>query len=360
MPDIISEDFKDMTSSPMREVTSMKLTSIKDYLKLDPESTDLRLVRLLLAAVRLNAVRVSADECELFRADLESLESQLNASNSEKAHMITGKAVRCIEQYGRTSDRILQQQTKQMQGVVSMLTDTIALISSCDQAARVRLKDVEKQLEGAMEAGDIIEAKARLGVCLDSVRAESARRDAEREAALDAVRERLRASEEKLPGEPAPESTRSREQAEKAIQERWKHPSSKLILFRLNTMALIRKRFGEEVAETVMAAFIKHLKKFADGAHTLFSWSGNCVVTLVSSEDLGELRRELGSPNFTRFEVQVDRGGPSAYVASQVSSVIVPLRTESEPARLFERIDQFAGFGTFHAEGGPGRTSRAP
>ena len=76
----------------------MRLTSIKDYLKLDPESTDLRLVRLLLAAVRLNAVRVSAGECELFRADLESIESQLNASNSEKAHMLTGKAVRCIEQ----------------------------------------------------------------------------------------------------------------------------------------------------------------------------------------------------------------------------------------------------------------------
>src|SRR5436853_2182996 len=105
----------------------------------------LRTVHLLLESLRLHAIEGEQCDYEKFQIDVHALETRLGeAPTPADVLLIAGTAVKIVEEYNRDTSRFLKQQSIEYQGMLGMLTETVASISKGSESTVLRLHDLEK------------------------------------------------------------------------------------------------------------------------------------------------------------------------------------------------------------------------
>ncbi|MCL5745066.1 MAG: hypothetical protein M1541_14265, partial [Acidobacteria bacterium] len=137
----------------------------------------------LLSGIGEQMMRERHSALSVFGLETQKLRERLEASNSmEEIRSISTQSGSLLEEFRRARDQMEQHEAAEVQKMVTMLNQTVAVLSSGSERSLLRLRQIEGDLRQASALGDIVALKARLSDCLQYVREQRAqeREDAAR------------------------------------------------------------------------------------------------------------------------------------------------------------------------------------
>lgn len=310
----------------------------------------LRTTMLLLQAVGLHAAIADEADYETFRSDIERLALRLEKSPYSDAFLITGSAVKALEDYNRHITGTFRSLRNELQSIVAMLTETIAaLAANCTRSSN-RLQQLEKQLEKASAIEDVRAIKLRLADCLEELRAERLQGIQATQEQVTRLKEGLERARQEI-GSPAPgqggtESATGlpeRNAAEQALAEALASGCTLgAVVFVLDRLPAINVRFGYAAGDLVILGFLHHLKESLPGPYRLFRWTGPAFLVLADiPEHVENFREQMTHIISARVEETVRIGNRTVLLPVSGSCAVFPLAEAKSLPALLAKIDSF-------------------
>ena len=250
---------------------------------------------------------------------------------------IANQALEAIENYTGRRTEVFREQSRQMQSMVAMLTQTLAEISGQSDASVAQLHAIERQIERASGLEDIRALRESLATCLTAVKEAAAQ---QRSATLATV-ERLRDHIKNLPQPPARDAASVPEGV---------HPNQGVAdaeyvaAFKLQRADQILTRFGEGVREQMLALIGKGLKAAQGPNDRMMRWKGPCfVIFLNSPEGVLAIRRRFSLAVAKIGQNYVEAGKNSALLAVGVDWAVYPQAQYPSLDVVLAEVDLFLG-----------------
>ncbi len=324
--------------------------SLKRYLSgADQElaETFQRMTLLLLEAIRLHAVVGEPDEHQRFQQDIAKLENKLQQDFSpQQVLVVAGAVARALEDYNQRTTRFIRMQSAELQGMLAMLTETVAAISAGSERTVTRLQTIEKQLERASMLEDIRTLKARLSECLLAVREEARQQREETARTIAELRNEIRRAQQRqsavAPAKPnvAPQGM-GRAEAEaalaRAVEQRLHAYAAVFVLERFD---LISGRFGPNAAEQLARFFRHHLTQGILSSDAVFRWSNASFLVLMErAGSLEEARAEVQRVASVRLEWTLQIGTRTVLLPVSSRWAVIPVYQFPSLRLVVEEID---------------------
>ncbi len=308
----------------------------------------MRTTKLLLQAIRLHALNRDEADYQQFCADLNSLEQRLEADPYSEALIVTGAAIRALEEYNRRLDRGLERRQRELQAVVAMLTETMGKLAVTGQRAVKRIHDIEKQLEKASEVDDLRTLRLRLADCLKDLRAETRLRAEETRDHLSDLELGVARTKGSLargavgPDRDALTGLRQRQQAEGALAEALTEGTpTHAVVCVVQRLAAVNSRYGFGAGDRVLTRFAQQLSQGFGSEGHVYRWSGAAFLVLLERESRGEIQEEVSRLARSHTEEILKIGERTVLIPVSAKWMVVALSEAASVDELAERIDAF-------------------
>lgn len=306
-----------------------------------------RMTLLLLEAIRLHAVVGEPDEHQRFQQDIAKLENKLQEDFSpQQVLVVAGAVARALEDYNQRTTRFIRMQSAELQGMLAMLTETVAAISAGSERTVTRLQTIEKQLERASMLEDIRTLKARLSECLLAVREEARQQREETARTIAELRNEIRRAQQRqsavAPAKPnAVPQGMGRAEAEaalaRAVEQRLHAYAAVFVLERFD---LISGRFGPNAAEQLARFFRHHLTQGILSSDAVFRWSNASFLVLMErAGSLEEARAEVQRVASVRLEWTLQIGTRTVLLPVSSRWAVIPVYQFPSLRLVVEEID---------------------
>ena len=322
------------------------------------DTTDalLRMAHLLLQGIAMHAVVGDKSEHEAFQADLTRLQQSLGqAPSAHEILVVTGAVVKTLEDYNRRVSRFVHAENVELERIVTMLTDTVATVSSASNRTVARLQDISKQIERASVIENLQMLRVQLGDCLSTVREEVVRQRSDASTIVEQLTGRLTAihnEPSKIDEPSAPDELTGLPRREAAIQQIESLAGSEqpfyLALFSVERLRPITERFGPQAGDQVVLLLCQHL---AQHFERLYRWCRAGFVAVI---------QRSGQPRLIADEVaRVARHRLERTLHISGRSVLLPVVSRHEvisaagafASDLVERLDHFFSPGGLSEKG---------
>ena len=337
------------------------MVSIKKFLDRTAEKTGdedrrseslLRMVHMLLNGTALHAVELDEAEYVEYRDDLLRLDAQLGEQPSAAdAMVVTGAALKRMEDYGRRVTRIVKMQSGELQRMVSMLADTVGTLAAGNDSSINNLQAISKRIERAKEIEDLRIIKAKLADCLESLQQETIRRRSESALMVSKMKDELVKTRERM-DERNPQSTARDEltgfpgksQAEELFANALQtNPNLFVGVFVVQRVPLINARFGYAAGDQLINHFGTHLRQSLPAADMVFRWGGPCFVAAIErSSGMSEIRGELANISHARLEKTIRAGTRVAMLPIASLWSVFSIRDMRTVEEICRKVEQFA------------------
>jgi hypothetical protein len=297
----------------------------------------------LLAAVETEVFCDPHPRLKAYRQALHGIREKIE-TRAEPDHLdqTSTEAVSLIGEYRRTRDELEGAQATEVQNIVSMLHQTVQVLSSGSERSVNRLRQVENDLKHASLLGDIVAMKAQLSETMRYVqdqsrgeREESTRTVAEIARGVQRVEESLALARAGLPGRPEAENRLRDAMADRA--------GTGVAVFTLDRQSVIKQRFGGAVSERYVHLFAQDLARAITMEKRLFRWAESVLVAeMATASPLDRLRGEMQTMlAVVPQERQLDVGQRVAVFSNSHRWAVIPLADVQTTADLFHRMEQF-------------------
>lgn len=309
-----------------------------------------RVVLLLLEAIRLHTVVGEQEEHRRFQEDILQLENKLQQDFSPQQVLVTAGAVaKSLENYNQRTTRFIRMQSVELQGMLAMLTETVAAISAGSERTVARLQSIEKQLERASMIEDIRSLRTRLSECLVALREEARKQREETARTIAELRSEIkRAQERQSASLPAKSSgaigTMGRVQAEAALArliEQRVHAYA--AIFVLERFDLIIGRFGTNAGEQLVQFLRHHLTQGLLSSDPVYRWSNASFLVLMErSTSHEEVRSEVQRVASVRLESTLQIGTRTVLLPVSTRWAVLPIFQFPSLPLAIEEIEALA------------------
>lgn len=240
-----------------------------------------------------------------------------------------------FETHSKQATTFFHEQSRQMQSMVAMLTETIADISAQSDTSIATLQSIERQIEHASSLDDIRGLKTSLASCLAAVREASVQQKTAMQTTVNRLHEQVKKSR---PSDPQREPSRRAGSwaSTEEIQAEY------AIVFKLQRADHIRSRFGDGAIDQMLALVEAGLKPAQHPADRLMRWKRDSFLMFVSSpESVLTIRQRFGRVVTGIGQGHVEVGKNSALLAVGVDWAIFPQAQYPSLERLFLDVDSF-------------------
>lgn len=346
--------------------------SLRKYLENRPEQVTgalLRMVRLLLEAIEVHAIRSDSADYEKFREDVASVRESLATTLAPSEILVlAGKTVKSLEEYNRRTGKVGEQQCAELQAMIAMLTKAMAAIATGGQTAVGRLQEIERELETATQLEDFQTAKTRMAECLHGLRAEIGRQKVESTHQVAELRAVIEKSSNPTASWTNPEvridpitGLPERHAAEAALAAAVKQGQPVYAaVFVLERLDLVNSRFGREVGDQVLSFFHEHVAQSLTEPVRLFRWTGPALIAVIERDGpLQRVREEMGRILAHKLSKTVLIANRSVLLAVPSNWTVFAAHEVRPLQQLLRDIDSFVE-GNSCTAGTPSRSSSNP
>lgn len=306
-----------------------------------------RMISLLLEAIRLHAVVGEPDEHRRFQEDIVRLENKLQQDfTPQQVLVVAGAVAKTLENYNQRTTRFIRMQSAELQGMLAMLTETVAAISAGSERTITRLQSIEKQLERASMLEDIRALKSKLSECLLAVREEARQQREETARTIAELRNEIKRAQQRQNAIAHPRRSEAaqdlgRAEAEaalaRAIEQRLHAYAAIFVLERYD---LISGRFGPNAAEQLAGFFRHHLAQGILSSDAVFRWSHSSFLVLMEhTGSLDEVRAEVHRVASMRLEWTLQIGTRTVLLPVSSRWMVIPVFHFPSLRLLVEEIE---------------------
>lgn len=244
------------------------------------------------------------------------------------------------------------QQLAELKAVMRTMTDTITFLSESRSTVVHQLTFVERQLEEATELEDIRLLRPRIAECLELVRQENARLQAESAAHTEAVRQKMGLSVS-VPGEKSAvrkvgtldiaTGLPNRDAAERLIGEKASNGRRcSIALFVPERLGFVVRRHGREAEDEVLLHVAQHVTRLLPAGAHLYRWSGPSLLAVKPSSGAPEHEHQVWTQIASKpYEKTIGNERRSALLRITLACLVTHADIETPLAGLFEEMDQF-------------------
>jgi GGDEF domain-containing protein len=327
------------------------LISIKKFLSLNanPDQALMHVVRILVEGIGEHAVQTNTEDCTMFRETIREIsENLVDGMSSAELLVFTGSVLHGLEDHNRRATRYNRLQTAELQNMVRMLTSTVGSIGAASTANIGVLGEIEKRVSVASELDDVRIIKARLAECLNEIQQE-ARRQAKETAetiaqlteGLEQARRRTlnvrRETEEGvICGLP------QRHEAEAAIAQLGREGTGICAgMMVVDRMHILTRRFGKDVGDEILSAFVQMVRKHLNADDRLFRWADPALLALMPrpGSSIESVRIEFGRVMETKLEHTVQTSSRSIMIPISARWLLFPMIPA--PRLMYQKLDAF-------------------
>lgn len=303
--------------------------------------------QVMLAAAARDAVEGDELDYKRYRHRILHVTEQLpKCVTPSEVRNLARQADEASLEYSEQLREYLRARAQELRSLVPILTQALIELQAGGKDAAQELGRVERSLTQAAQIEDIREVKAQLVQCIDQLRAERKRQQERVNETVEQIRSgmspqmlsryRCRAID--------PVHLPSRSEAESVIDKMFQESRQNRFaaVFIVNRIALVNARYGHQVGDQAIQAFLRYLLDHLQPDDLLFRWSGPAFFSIVereaSSSDVTKEIARIGGIQLEReFELQ-DRA-----VLIPISSVFqtFPLCDDKSAETLLRRVTQF-------------------
>lgn len=233
----------------------------------------------------------------------------------------------------------------EFQKIVSMLNQTVMVLSAGSRRSVARLKKIEKGIESATRLQDIATLKAQLSDCLSFVREETAREREEvartvliMEAEINKAKQSVELANSGLPGRAEAERVLASSLDSDRVADLY------AAVFTLDRLDSIYSRFGSAVGDQAFRDFVGRLLLSLDVPKQVFQWDDCSVLAVLErAAPVGGVRAEMQRLSAEPLDVNVEVGGRMAVLSLVSRWLVLALAGARSPDWLINEIDSFSG-----------------
>jgi GGDEF domain-containing protein len=327
------------------------MISIRKFLtaKDAPESEELlHVVQLLLQGIALHAVEGDRHDHEKFRSDMQKLLDGLEGAQAVAALLvITGSALKTLEDYNQRTTRYIRMQGAELQNMIGMLTRTIATLGTGTGRSVAKLREIEGQLEKASVIEEVRMIKLRMEQCLESIREEAQRQKVEASHTAEGLKHEIRESQERMhsvtaaPVRDPVTGLPTRADLEAVLGEVVGGPSLfYAALFVVDRVGVINSRFGYAMGDRVLKIYVDELSARLSAADKLYRWNGPALVALLERPDpIEKVRGQLVSLVPPKLERTIQLATRTALLPISATWAVFPVVAPLDD--LIHQLDAF-------------------
>lgn len=292
-------------------------------------------------AIRLRAGLAAITSRITEQASIEDVTNAANAATELLRKYQTGAAQRAV------------QQLAELKGVMRTMTDTITFLSESRSTVVHQLTFVERQLEDATELDDIRLLRPKLAECLELVRQETARLQAESAAHTEAVRQKMglppvtadSGAIRRLGALDVATGLPSRQAAERFLGEKTANGlRCSIALFVPERLGFVTRRHGREAEDEVLLHVAQHLTKLLPAGAHLYRWTGPALLAVRVSSDPPEHDEQIWQQIASKpCEKTLGNERRSALLRITMASFVRQSGVDTSIPALLEEMDGFVG-----------------
>jgi GGDEF domain-containing protein len=330
------------------------MISLRKFWSAPVQETDgaglMRVIRLLIQGIALHAVEGDPVDYQSFRGDMQEQLDVVEGDPSPADLMVSvGAILKSLEGYNARTTRHLRMQGAELHHMIAMLTRTVAMLGAGSQESVVRLREIEGQLEKASAIEDVRVLKARLADCLESIRNETKRQKTDSSRTVASLQEEIRETRTRISAAgagPVLDPTTglpARAAAQAALAEWSLNPKPPYAgLFIVDRILLFNSRFGYEVGDRVLKAYLEELRSRLPTGDQLFRWSGPAFLVLLHRADrIEKVREQLRFLLPGKIERNFELSKRSVLLSISATWAVFPIAPPLEG--LIEQLDSFLG-----------------
>ena len=328
------------------------MTAIRGFLRNSKPATAelIHSLNNVLAGIARCTVDGRDEELSTFRESMLALASHIHeqAGNAEVDEAVT-HALELLRDFNEHTLKNNSLRTGELKTVMRAMTETITFLSESRTRSVHQLQFMERELEQASEIDDIRILRTRLMTCLDVVREETIRMQAESQTRSQEVRQQIDSaakvlepptrlgSMDNVTGLPA------RRTAETAIREVVSQGSEQAIsVFVVSRLSAINAKYGRAVGDEVMLRVANHFAQHLSSATFLYRWSGPALVALIHVENNSEeIRRSWTKAAAVKQEISLEANQRSVFVMVETAMSFQLVGKQITPDELFMKLDKF-------------------
>lgn len=309
-----------------------------------------RVAWLILESIACHAVESDPEERQVFQNSLRDIIAKMEESKNDGAMLVlTGEAIKSIENYNRGVQRSLNSQVKELQSIVSMFTRSMLQVSKSTAGSATKLRRIEHQIEKASQTEDLRVLKTQLQESLEVICEEAAEQERHSQQLTDQLRETMN-----RPGASAAVSDaiadldlvtglpnfRAAEQAIRTSIEA--RTSTYAALFCIERLEAINGRFGFAIGDRILMLFGQHLAQHLSKNDRLFRWRGPGFLALIDRGGAEiSIRAEMARTVSKRLEQQIELSGRSVLLPVSTCWMLTSI-ADSSLEKLSKTLDAFS------------------
>ena len=317
----------------------------------------LQLCHLLLRSMRLHVIRGEEREVLRFQGAVLQLEELIGSvPDPSQILMAAGEASRTFQEYCHHTNRYLHVQSSELTTMISMLTSTVASISTTSQTAVEQLSRVEKRIEGANSATDLPLLKAELADCLAMVREEAFRQREQAASTIHTLQRSVSDSQNRMaevstvaPPKPREALMRdpltdlpARADAEDALFQARTRKNMFAAVLPVDRLALVNNRFGSQSTDQVVLFLANHINQHLQPKDQLFRWSANAFLAIVErAQPQDTVRADLSKFASAKLELTLKHHGREILLPVSSTWVLLPASEGRTHDAMVAKIEGF-------------------
>ena len=305
------------------------------------EATYRRVIGLLLQGIALHAVEGTNGERKRFQDQMDQcLETASSEPPVSELMALVGRVLRAMEDYNTRTSRFVQQQSADLQQMISMLIQTLIVTGTGGEESSGTLQQIEKSLGRIIGNQDIRILRLRLDECLEGIREEMARTKNEENAPEAATPAENTAPPPRITRDPST-GLKSKEEAEQAIRAAADTPEGKYLLIAvLSRVQALNARFGYALGDRILADFAQHFAKGLSPSDQIFRWKGPAFLAVLDRPGRVEtVRAEIRRYADAKLERTLEIGQRTIHISTSATWSLIPAAAPFE--ELMQQVEAF-------------------
>jgi GGDEF domain-containing protein len=301
----------------------MSMVSLKRYLnRTDEEGVLRQVVALLLEKVGASAAVANDADSAAFRDDMNRFREQfVPEATPDHLLLAAGSAMQALDGYNKGITRVIQKQGVQLQSVIGMMTETVAMIGGQHVRSAERLKELSDGLERTGAIKDFETLKSCLGDYLKTFKEETLRQKQEADSLIQTLRQDVQRCSRGVAiagGEDLDQVTglHRADAGIKAMHEAVPQGKRRYVVTMVvGRIQSINARFGQEAGDRILTSFGSFVEQQLGATDRLFRWTGPAFVALLErTESLDNVRVQIKRMLEARLEENFEVGERSVLI----------------------------------------------
>jgi GGDEF domain-containing protein len=302
-------------------------------------------VKFLLSGISSTAV--DTDTRPAFQQQVNTISADLPDQPEDAALSAQlASVVKLLDEYNRAAEHKTQAQQRELRGIITATTDTIAAISSSSKTGVEQMRSLESNLENASKVDDLKLLRHKLFACLTLVRNEAVRMQMDSQMLIRSLSASvLRASSELSPGTDAttglPSVTTLQKDMDAAAGT---GQATAMAILILTDLATFNARYGRPVGDEVLRLATEYVREqFADLAQ-VYRGHGPSLILVCNGSNANFEQFEQKARQMIRypFQASILADGKMRNINVALSGTYHRLTPNEKIEDIFRKFDAFA------------------